>query len=220
MLTGRRTIRDAPVVTRALVIAVPMVVLAIPIVVFSPILALGLLLSGICLLLFYRDPNRNPPKQGIVSPADGRVSVIRREGDRWRIGVFMHVFNVHVNRAPVAGKIGAITHRPGAHRPAFSKDSDHNERVDMHLSAAGGSFEVSLIAGTVARRISPYVSDGDTVDQGERIGHIAFGSRADVLLPPTVSRDALDVSVGDTVTAGETILVSEHISCPKAEGSQ
>jgi phosphatidylserine decarboxylase len=151
---------------------------------------------------FHRDPDRNPPADGILAPADGTVSVVRKEEDRVRVGVFMNVSDVHVNRAPTDGTIEMIEHRPGAHRPAFSKDSDRNEKVVMDL----GSIEVTLIAGAFARRIHPYLAEGDRVERGERIGHVSFGSRADVLLPPSIDRSALAIEPGDTVRAGETVI--------------
>jgi phosphatidylserine decarboxylase len=182
--------------------ALPPLVAAIPLAVVSPPLgALALALGGF-VVHFFRDPERSPPPQGVVSPADGRVSVVREEGDRIRIGVFMNVTDVHVLRAPRAGAVQSLTHRPGAHRPAFSKDSDRNERVDVTFDTC----ECSMIAGWFARRIYPYRSPGDDLTRGERVGHIAFGSRADVLLPPTYDEGDLRVDEGDAVRAGETVV--------------
>jgi phosphatidylserine decarboxylase len=166
-----------------------------------PIGAVALALGGF-VIWFFRDPERTPPPNGVVAPADGRVSVVREDGDRIRVGVFMNVTDVHVLRAPMDGTVGAATHRPGAHRPAFSKDSDRNERVDV----AFDTHDVSMIAGWFARRIYPYLAAGDTVTRGDRIGHIAFGSRADVLLPAAYDRDDLLVATGDAVRAGETVV--------------
>jgi len=160
---------------------------------------------GLFTLVFFRDPERSPPESGFVAPADGKVSVIREEGDRLRVGVFMNVWNVHVNRAPAGGTVRRIEHTPGAHRPAFSKDSDRNERVRLEF----GDHAVVLIAGAFARRIFPYVEAGDDVERGDRIGHIAFGSRADVVLPEGVGRDDLEVAEGDRVLAGETVIAAE-----------
>ena len=169
-------------------------------------LGLGLVALGIGALLFHRDPERSPPEPGVVAPADGKVSVIREEetdeGERIRVGVFMNVTDVHVNRAPMAGTVEDVTHRPGANKPAFSKESDRNERVDITFEA----YQVSLIAGWFARRIHPYVEAGDELDRGERLGHVSFGSRADVLLPPEVEHADLRVKQGDAVRAGETVL--------------
>jgi phosphatidylserine decarboxylase len=114
----------------------------------------------------------------------------------------MNVTDVHVNRAPLADRVTEVTHVPGAHRPAFSKDSDRNERVVVTCE----EVTVVLVAGWFARRITPYVEPGDSIDRGERIGHISFGSRVDVVLPPDVDRSALAVEEGDAVRAGETVV--------------
>lgn len=164
--------------------------------------ALVLVALGVGALLFHRDPERTPPESGVVAPADGSVSVIREEEGRIRVGVFMNVTDVHVNRAPMAGTVEDVTHRPGANKPAFSKESDRNERVDISFEM----YEVSLIAGWFARRIHPYVEAGDELARGERIGHVSFGSRADVLLPPEVEHADVRVKQGQDVTAGETVV--------------
>ncbi|KTG08177.1 phosphatidylserine decarboxylase [Haloprofundus marisrubri] len=185
--------------------ALPPAILAVLLSVFVPPLGLLFIAVTLFVLWFFRDPERVAPDSGFVSPADGRVSVIRREDDRVRVGVFMNVTNVHVNRAPADATVESVTHRPGAHKPAFSKDSERNERVDVDC----GEFEVSLIAGAFARRIHPYVEDGVSLERGQRIGHIAFGSRADVLLPERF--DATDVCVkkGQRVRAGETVVARQ-----------
>ncbi len=171
---------------------------------FTPI---GLLLValGVGALVFHRDPERAPPESGIVAPADGTVSLIREESGRIRVGVFMNVTDVHVNRAPIGGTVEAVDHRPGANKPAFSKESDRNERVDIAFE----DHEVSLIAGWFARRIHPYVEVGDELARGERIGHVSFGSRADILLPESVRQADLLVTEGETVRAGETVVAAE-----------
>jgi len=112
---------------------------------------------------------------------------------------------VHVNRMPLDGTVASVTHEPGANRPAFSKDSDRNERVRVDCD----EFEVVLIAGWFARRIHPYVEPGDELDRGERLGHISFGSRADVLLPESLTEADVAVELGDRVTAGETVIARE-----------
>jgi phosphatidylserine decarboxylase len=182
--------------------AAPLLALAVPLLAVAPWASLLAVALGFAVLLFFRDPDRLPPAEGVLSPADGKVSVVRQEDERLRVGVFMNVTNVHVNRAPLSGTVEAVARRPGANRPAFSKDSDRNERVRIDC----GDFEVALIAGWFARRIHPYVEDGQRVERGERIGHIAFGSRADVVFPPQVGEDDLAVSVGNRVRAGETVL--------------
>ena len=175
----------------------------IVVVVFPPGAAVALAL-GVGVLWFHRDPPRQPPESGIIAPADGRVSVIREEGDRVRVGIFMNVTDVHINRAPAGGTVASVDHRPGAYKPAFSKDSDRNERVVIDC----GDYEVALIAGWFARRIHPYVEAGDTLTRGQRIGHVSFGSRADVLLPPRYDQEDVLVDPDEAVTAGETQLVA------------
>jgi phosphatidylserine decarboxylase len=168
--------------------------------------AWGLLAVAVAgfVLWFHRDPERDPPPTGVVAPADGRVSVLREEGDRVRVGVFMNVTDVHVNRSPVGGTVQSVDHQPGAHRPAFSKESDRNERVVVDL----GEATVTLIAGAFARRIHPYVEAGDRIERGERIGHVSFGSRADVVLPSAYDMADVQVTSGESVTAGETIIAA------------
>lgn len=178
--------------------------LAIPAAIRSRRWSLGAVLLGVGALVFHRDPDRTPPDSGVLAPADGRVSVVREEGDRVRVGVFMNVTDVHVNRAPLGGRVEAVDHEPGKHRPAFSKESDRNEKVHVRFP----DHEVTLVAGAFARRIHPYVEPGEDLARGQRLGHVSFGSRADVLLPPSV--DLADVSVerGQTVRAGETVVAS------------
>ena len=172
---------------------------------FSGPIGLGLVALGLGAILFHRDPDRQPPESGFVVDADGSVSVIREEEGRIRVGVFMNVTDVHVNRAPESGTVESVDHRPGANKPAFSKDSDRNERVDIDC----GEYEVSLIAGWFARRIHPYVEAGDELSRGDKIGHVSFGSRADVLLPERVEFADLRVKESEDVTAGETVVAAD-----------
>lgn len=182
--------------------AAPPLLLAVPATIVAVPVGVALFLIGLAAIAFFRDPERTPPASGIVAPADGKVSVIREEGDRVRVGVFMNVTDVHVLRAPKDGYAESVDRRPGAYKPAFSKDSDRNERVDVDF----GSHEVSFIAGWFARRIHPYVTAGDTVERGQRLGHIAFGSRADVLLPKRVRIEEVRVERGQRVYGGETVI--------------
>jgi phosphatidylserine decarboxylase len=186
----------------ALRYGLPLLVLGALLTPFSGPFGLALVALGIGALLFHRDPERTPPESGVVAPADGTVSVVREEEGRIRVGVFMNVTDVHVNRAPMAGTVESVEHRPGANKPAFSKESERNERVDISCDG----YEVSLIAGWFARRIHPYVEAGDELARGERIGHVSFGSRADVLLPESVRHADMRVKEGDDVRAGETVV--------------
>jgi Phosphatidylserine decarboxylase len=189
---------------------------AVPVFIFAgivagvapPVGAFALLVGG-AILWFFRDPSRQPSGPGIVSPAEGRVTVIREEGEQIRIGIFLNVTDVHVARAPIAGEVTQCTHREGAHRPAFMKDSPRNERVDIAVTTSDGPAEISLIAGAVARRIHPYVDTGTPIKRAQRIGHIDFGSRVDVLLPPKYTIDDLLIGDGDKLRAGESIVARQ-----------
>lgn len=173
--------------------------------VFPP---LGVVLVGLApvVLFFYRDPGRETPPGGLVAPADGTVAVLRREDDgRVRLGVYMSPFDVHVVRSPVRGALEEVRHEPGTHWPAQTKLSERNEK--LHLTYRGGDVEVTMIAGVLARVITGYVDTGETVDRGERVGHIAFGSRTDVLLPAGVAPGDVEVGPGESTTAGETVIL-------------
>jgi phosphatidylserine decarboxylase len=155
---------------------------------------------------FFRDPERDAGGAEIVAPADGRITAVDRRADgRWRVAIYMSLRDVHVNRAPVTATVVALEHRPGAHRPAFRKDSERNERLHWTFATALGPLELTQIAGVLARRIVPYRSPGDAVLCGDRIGLIRFGSRVDVVLPRGVRPD---VAVGDRVRAGTSSLAS------------
>ena len=162
---------------------------------WTPLGWIGTLLTVWC-ALFFRDPVRvTPVRDGIVvSPADGRISMIAQAlppaelglGDQPlpRISIFMSVFNCHVNRSPVAGRIDRIAYRPGTFINAeLDKASEDNERNSLVISTPNGRIGVIQIAGLVARRIVSFVREGQTIGAGERFGLIRFGSRLDVYLP-------------------------------------
>lgn len=156
------------------------------------------------MLWFFRDPERELGEARVLCPADGVVqSILPWEDGRTRVAIFMSPLNVHVNRAPVAGTVASVEHRPGGYRPAFDKESEHNERVVWRFASELGDVEMVQIAGAVARRIVPYVPQGCKVEQGERVGLIRFGSRVDVYLPEGVEPA---VEVGQRTTAGVTRL--------------
>jgi phosphatidylserine decarboxylase len=161
-------------------------------------------------LWFFRDPNRVIPQGSdlIVSPADGVVTesnwVETKSGSRLRLSIFLNVFNVHVNRAPVSGTVTVCEHRKGQFLNAMNKDSAMlNEQTLIVIDA--GAYEVSFkqIAGLLARRIVCNLSVGDKVERGARMGLIKFGSRVDILMPADVD---LRVSKGDKVVGGSTVL--------------
>jgi phosphatidylserine decarboxylase len=166
---------------------------------------------------FFRDPDRvTPLREGlVVAPADGRINQIGKvrpphelglgETERTRVSIFLSIFDVHVNRAPVAGRVVRSIYVPGAFFNAtLNKASEENERRALVIATPTGiEVPVVQIAGLVARRIVTFVSEGDSVSAGQRIGLIRFGSRVDVYLP--AGRDAL-VAVGQRAIAGETVL--------------
>jgi phosphatidylserine decarboxylase len=181
-------------------LATPIFVAAVPLtLLFAPLGVLTVAL-GVAVLWFHRDPPR-PAGDGVVAPAEGTVSVIREEDDRLRVGIYMSALSVHVNRSPLPGTVRRVDHVPGANKPAFSKESDRNERVRLESD----DWTLVLIAGWFARRIHPYVGTGEAIGRGDRIAHISFGSRADVLMPADVTRGDLTVDLDDEVQAGETI---------------
>ena len=184
--------------------------------IWSPLGWIGTLLTVWC-ALFFRDPVRvTPVREGIVvAPADGRVSQIANVvppqelglGERAlpRISIFMSVFDCHVNRSPVAGRIERIVYRAGKFLSAdLDKASEDNERNAFVIATNDGQrFGVIQIAGLVARRIVPFVREGEAIAAGQRIGMIRFGSRVDVYLPEG-ARPL--VAEGQTAIAGETVL--------------
>lgn len=175
--------------------------------------SLPLWLATLFVLQFFRDPARSVPADpGLVcAPADGRIVMVEKTDDPFahraalKISVFMNVFNVHSNRAPVAGEvIGVDYHHGGFVNAALDKASLENERNVLQIRMdAGGELTCVQIAGLVARRILCYVKPGDRLVKGERFGFIRFGSRVDLYLTPQARAR---VTVGDKVYAGETVL--------------
>jgi phosphatidylserine decarboxylase len=170
---------------------------------------------------FFRDPVRTTPRGAelIVAPADGLITMIARvpappelrgdeglgDGEMTRVSIFMSVFDVHINRSPIAGHIRRIAYVPGKFLNAdLDKASEDNERQHFLVEAADGSkIGFTQIAGLVARRILAFVREGDLVEAGQRIGMIRFGSRVDVFLPTGTGPRVL---LGQRAIAGETIL--------------
>ena len=192
--------------------------------IYAPLFWVGLGLTVWC-AYFFRDPPRvTPLEEGlVVAPADGLVSAVGPAAPPpelglgaeplLRISIFMSVFDVHVNRAPMAGRVAKIAYRPGLFLNAdLDKASEDNERNGLALDTAAGRIGVVQIAGLIARRIVCFVSQGDGVEVGERFGLIRFGSRVDVYLPDGAR--AL-VGVGGRAVAGETILADFNAAPPR-----
>ncbi|MBL8657069.1 MAG: phosphatidylserine decarboxylase [Altererythrobacter sp.] len=189
-------------------------------------LGMALLFLSLGVFAFFRDPERVVPQidGAIVAPADGMVSLIMQveppaelriddgtgldglpDGPVTRVSIFMSVFDVHINRAPIAGTVRRVVYIPGKFLNAdLDKASEDNERQHLLIERADGlKIGFTQIAGLVARRIVPFVKPGDTVGVGQRVGLIRFGSRVDVYLPAGTDAKVL---LGQTVVAGETIL--------------
>lgn len=189
-------------------------------------LAWPLALLTVCVLAFFRDPQRVVPQdeRSIVSPADGLVTLIRKvpppreltmddgTGTRpmsvepvTRVSIFMSVFDVHINRAPIGGTVRRVIYIPGKFVNAdLDKASEENERQHVMIERGDGLMLCfTQIAGLVARRIVPFIKPGDMIAGGQRVGLIRFGSRVDVYLPQGTEPRVL---LGQKVYAGETVL--------------
>ncbi len=170
-----------------------------------------LLALGLFVVYFFRDPERVPPSDPdvVVSPADGRVMEVVKES--WdgkagqRISIFLAVWNVHVNRSPMAGRVTRVDYRPGRFYAAMrSRASLENEQNVIHLETSRGEIAFKQIAGWIARRVVCWKSPGDSLSLGERIGMIRFGSRMDVWLPEEaviVARPGQHVAGGVSILA-------------------
>lgn len=179
-----------------------------------------------CIAAFFRDPKRVTPQGDnlVISPADGLVTLIKqmdpprelvlddgsgtpglRDGPVTRISIFMSVFDVHINRAPIGGTVRRVVYIPGKFLNAdLDKASEENERQHILIERGDGrAIGFTQIAGLVARRIVPFVKPGDMLAAGQRVGLIRFGSRVDVYLPAGTEPKVL---IGQRVIAGETIL--------------
>jgi len=193
--------------------------------VWEPLGWIGVGLTVWC-YYFFRDPKRSVPLADglIISPADGVISLIEPAvppaelgmGPEalTRVSVFMNVFNCHVNRAPIAGKVVAIAYRPGKFfNASLDKASSDNERNSLCLELPDGrQIAVVQIAGLVARRIVCFVQQGKVLNTGERFGLIRFGSRVDVYLPNGVQPM---VALGQSMVAGETVIADLASTAPR-----
>lgn len=183
-----------------------------------PVLLILWIVFSLFTLYFFRDPNPNVPvSAGIVlSPGHGKIDVIDKiseplfmGGECQRISMFLSVIDVHVQNAPVGGKLGFYKYTVGEFMNAIKTEcATHNENLLLGFEASdppGEKIGVRLIAGVIARRIVPFIKEGDQVSRGERISLIQFGSRADVYLPLDAK---INVKLGDHVVGGETVLAS------------
>lgn len=170
-----------------------------------PVFGLPLFLAALFCLWFFRDPNRVIPSGPVaVSPADGKVVLVREEGPLTRVSVFMNVFDVHVNRTPIAGRVTGVKYQPGRFLVASREEASVvNEQSTLTVEGGGSTVVFSLIAGLIARRVVCYKKPGDEVKAGERVGLIKFGSRVDILLG---NEWKIEVRPGERVQAGSSVL--------------
>ena len=160
---------------------------------------------------FFRDPERVVPAGSdlVLSPADGKIIGIAETEDELvgkctKVSIFMSVFNVHVNRAPVSGVVVEKRYRPGKfHMAHLGKKTDANERMMLYIKNEDGTYRVDQVAGLIARRISCFPEIGDKVEAGQRMGLIRFGSLLECFMPPDMK---VSVSMGEMVSAGQTVL--------------
>jgi len=172
-----------------------------------------ILLLSLGILYFFRDPERIPPDvaDAVVAPADGKLDIIEiishpgfPDGKAIKLGIFLSIFDVHINRAPYSGEVVNIQHQPGQFMNAMDKDSSSfNECNLIELKTRAGPVCVKQIAGMVARRIVCILKKGDRIDMGQRIGLICFGSRTEIFLP---TRTELKLEVGARVKGGCTLI--------------
>src|SRR5947209_3283721 len=181
----------------------------------APAWSIPLLAVAVFFLWFFRDPERMIPESGdaVVSPADGKVTdlstVVLGGSERNRISIFLSVFDVHVNRSPIAGVIRDVRYQPGKFLNAMnSVSAEHNEQNVVTVEG-NGHVVFKQIAGLIARRIVFSKKIGDRVARGERVGMIKFGSRVDVVMDPSVE---IAVKVGDHVKGAATVLAYARVT--------
>ncbi len=193
-------------------IAGALVPAAIAAVARRPVIATSLALLGGFFTFFFRDPDRQVPQDPdiIVSPADGKVMIAGPTDHRWappgewkQVTIFLSPMDVHMNRAPISGRITKIEYRPGKFLPAYDEGSNDNELNEIWIDSNGQTVVVRQVVGLLARRIVLRTRLGATVATGERIGLMRFGSRMDVFVSPDCT---VLVGRGERVRGGETVI--------------
>lgn len=171
----------------------------------KPALSIPFVILAVFCLWFFRDPERAIPSGPVaVSPADGKVVAIKPEGGQTRVSIFLNVFDVHVNRSPIAGKITEVRYKTGKFLVASKEEATtDNEQNFITVEGNGTKIVFSQIAGLIARRIICYKKAGDVVAAGDRVGYIKFGSRVDMFLGPEWT---IEVREGQRVSAGSSII--------------
>jgi phosphatidylserine decarboxylase len=180
--------------------------------VWSPILAVLLLVLPVGVALFFRDPERTSPNDPalVLSPADGKVmhaGLAHQQhapiGQWQQVIIFLSPLDVHINRSPVAGTVTDVSYKPGSFAKAWSHDAHNNERSEIWIDHGGTPIVFRQVVGAMARRVVCRLKKGQTVAAGDRIGLMKFGSRMDIFLPLTAQ---ILVKPGDRTVAGESVL--------------
>ena len=173
----------------------------------KPVFSVPFFLLAAFVMWFFRDPERAIPQGNVaVSPADGKVTLVRPEGQGSRISVFLNVFDVHVNRSPIGGKVVDVKYQRGKFMNAMKEESStENEMNTLTVEGDGARVVFSQIAGLIARRIICTKKAGDNVQKGERVGLIKCGSRVDLHFGPEWT---VNVREGERVSAGSSILAT------------
>jgi phosphatidylserine decarboxylase len=188
--------------------AVPLLLMSILFLYFDlPYPALLLFILAVFVCYFFRNPNRLIPEGAnlIISPADGKVvKISQMDGGEQTISIFLNIFNVHVNRSPIAGELERIEYKRGKFKVAFDEEASRvNEQNILTISGRDSRIVVKQIAGIIARRVICWKKPGQHLQRGERIGFIRFGSRVDVILP---AQAKILVAVRDRVYGGSSVL--------------
>ena len=179
---------------------------------FAPAAALVLLVLPLAMVMFFRDPDRTiPTEQGVVlAPADGRVIAAgvakpaeAPPGEWKQVTIFLALWDVHINRTPVPGRVTKVDYVPGTFKPAFRHDAHVNEHSEIWVDVGGQTVVFRQVVGILARRVVARIAPGDRLSAGDRIGLMKFGSRMDVFVPMSAQ---LTVAAGDRARGGETVI--------------
>jgi phosphatidylserine decarboxylase len=183
----------------------PAVVAAAAAAVGAPGVTVVAILLAVGMGAFFRDPHRVSDAEAgsVLAPADGRVVDIQTTGRNVEIAIFLSIFNVHVTRSPVSGRLTSSVRIDGGYEAAFKPTASNNSRCALTIDSPFGPVVVTMISGAVARRIHTWVAPRNYLERGQRIGLIRFGSRTEVVLP---ADSEPRVSVGEHVRAGETVI--------------
>ena len=185
----------------------PVVVAAAAAAVGAPLVTFSAVLVAVAMGSFFRDPQRyvEAAPNAVLAPADGRILDVQNNGRELEITIFLAIWNVHVTRSPVSGHLASCVRYSGGYEAAYKPSASNNSRCALTIESPFGPIVVTMISGAVARRIHTWVGPRDRLERGQRIGLIRFGSRTEILLPAAAEAE---VSVGDHVRAGETIIAS------------